>query len=105
MPDDSKKQFTLNMREFEKLMQTLEISFVATVDGKKNKDGTSMGKIVQHDSEVAQLIAYPTAFNREKVRKIVLETDFPPILNALKSIKIRANKTTGTNLPKRLKTR
>ena len=39
------EKYSLNSRQFEKLMRTLDVKFVATADGKIEEDGSRNGRI------------------------------------------------------------
>ena len=85
----NEKTFTLTPQQFEKLMNGLEINFVASLEGTKDEEGGRHGQITRDGYEVAQLKARYSAFNAEKVEEIILKTDLPTIIEALKEIGVR----------------
>ena len=99
------EKYSLNSKQFEKLMSTLDVKFVATADGQIEEDGSRDGRITLDGGIVAQLTLYGSKFNRDKIEKVVLETGFREILETLKKLGIRPEKIEPGKVvaPKKLK--
>jgi len=93
MAEDPKKTYTLSGEQFRELMGRLEFTFVSSATSDKNRDGSYNGAITRYQEEVAQIKVYLNEFNSENADRVIIETNYPAILDSLKEMKIRPERT------------
>ena len=89
MAEAPKKTYLFIGELFRELMGKLEFTFVSSATSNKNRDGSFNGTISRYQEEVAQLKVYLNEFNSENADRVMVETNYPAVVDVLKEMEIK----------------